>query len=89
MARQLDPKLHKIIEDVSRNVQSSDMPHPSVIPTGLTHTPLNHHLGLPHVMVEPSFMAVGFQPAHAALDDFGTYDPSPVGCHLADGPDFA
>lgn len=77
MARRLDPKLQRIIEDASRNTQSSDTPHPSVIPNDFTHSPSNSHLDRRQSVVESNFMAVGFQPAHTALDDFGTYYPFP------------
>lgn len=72
MARHLDPKLQKIIEDESRNVQSSDTPHPSVLPNDFTHTPLNRHLGHRQSTEEPSFLANGFQTTQSVLDDFGT-----------------
>lgn len=89
MARHLDPKLHRIIEDASRNMQSSDVSHPSVVSNDFAHALLNHHPGRRQVTGEPGFTTAAFQLAHSGLDDFGTYCPSPVGCHLADGSDLA
>jgi hypothetical protein len=88
MARHLDPKLQRIIENANRNVQTSDTLHPSVIPDDFTHTPLDRHLSRCQPREELSFLATGFQTAHLALDDFGTYYPSLKVCHFADVSDF-
>jgi hypothetical protein len=75
MARRLDPKLQRIIEDASRDAQSSYTSLPSSIPDDFTHTPLNCHLDRRQSMRKPSFLAAEFQSAHAALDEFGRYYP--------------
>jgi hypothetical protein len=73
MARRLDPKLQRIIEDASRDAQSSYTPLPSSIPDDFTHTPFDRHLERRQSMREPRFLAAGFQSAHAALNEFGRY----------------
>lgn len=87
MSRHLDSKLQRIIEDTSRKVLSLDTPYSSAIPDDFTNTPPNRHLGRLQSMGDPSFLAAGFQSAHSVLDDFGTYYPLLIACHLADASD--
>jgi hypothetical protein len=86
MARHLDSKLQRIIEDAS-NAQSSDTPHSSVQTNDFTHSPLNRYLGRRQPREEPNSLAMGFQTAHSVLDDFGKYYPPEIACHLADASD--
>lgn len=86
MARHLDPKLKRIIEDAS-NTKLSDTPHTSVQTSDFTHTPLNRYLGSRQSREEPNSLAMRFQTTHSVLDDFCKYYPPEIACHLADAPD--
>jgi hypothetical protein len=76
MARQLDPKLQKIIEDASNGSHSSDMDYSSTINVDFAKTALNRHLSRQQHREEPGFLAAGFQTSQSMLDDFGS-------CHLS------
>jgi hypothetical protein len=81
MAHHLDPKLQRIIEDASGEVQPSGMDYSPAINVDFAQTALNRHLKRQQYRDEPSFLPTEFQTTRSLLDDFGMCSSFPLG-HL-------
>lgn len=76
MPLQPDPKLQRIIEDASGEVDSSGIDYSSTANVDFAQTALSCHLKRQEYREDPSFLATGFQSALSVLDDFGKcYSP--------------